>query len=308
MEERKFDSQFDSIAHLRFPMNKDLMPSVQKVLRLQKFPENEHLQFGTMQVRSYDGYKVPVTVLCPEGSDKDAPCLVYFHGGGFMLPGDEVNFKLVETYAVEADCRVVYPDYRLCPEYKYPAAHEDCYAVYKFVVDNAATLGMDSSRIMVGGDSAGGNLAAAVCQMARDRGIALPCFQMLMYPVTDRRMNTESARLITDAPVWDRRHSEVLWQWYTDNVPAGEFCYASPAEAESLQGLPDTYIEIADYDSLRDEGMEYARRLKESGVNVEYYFNKGTVHGFEYAGDVPIVRECVERRCRTLKRVFSSGK
>lgn len=304
MEKRKFDSQFDRLADFRFPMKKEIMPGIQHLLKAQKFPANDRLRFGESAVVSYDGYKVPVTVLCPENSVKDAPCLIYFHGGGFVFPADETQYKNAERYAIGAGCRIVFPDYRLCPEYAYPAAHEDCFAVYKWVIDNAEMLGIDRNRVAVGGDSAGGNLAAGVLLMARDRGVELPCFQMLIYPVTDRRMNTESAKTITDAPVWDSRHSEILWQWYTPELKQGEFCYASPNEAESLNGMPDTYIEVADFDSLRDEGIEYAKRLSAAGVNVQFCFNKGTVHGFEYAGDTPIVMESIKRRCEVLKEAL----
>lgn len=304
MEEKKYDSQFEKLAHTRFPMVRELMSGIQEVLRMQTFPANERLRFGYAKVRSFDGYQIPVTVLCPEGSVKDAECLIYYHGGGFVLPSDISVYRAVEKYAIEVGCRVVFPDYRLAPEYIYPTQHEDSYTVYKWVYDNAATLGIDPAKIAVGGESAGGNLAAAVCQMARDRGVQVPCFQMLLYPVTDRRMITESSQRIVDAPVWDRKHSEIMWQWLTPHVAPGEFCYASPMEAESLEGLPDAYVETCDYDSLHDEGEAYARALKEAGSKVEYHFIEGTVHGFEMAGDTPIVIESIKRRCQALKAAF----
>ena len=184
------------------------------------------------------------------------------------------------------------------------AAAEDCFAVYRWLLRSAGDLRIDPERIAVGGDSAGGDLAAAVTLMARDRGEKLPCFQMLIYPVTDRRMLTESTKRFPDTPVWGARDSVKMWAYYLPALPAEHIEYASPMEAPSVAGLPPAYLEVAEYDSLRDECLAYGRRLEAAGVPVEYHETHGTPHGFEFITNAPITRAAVAKRIEVLKRVL----
>lgn len=144
--------------------------------------------------------------------------------------------------------------------------------------------------------------------MARDRSLEMPCYMMLIYPVTDRRMRTRSAREITSAPIWDRKHSEIMWRWYTPDINYDHIEYTSPAEALSFAGMSETYIEVADFDSLRDEGTELAERLKEAGVDVEYHLDRGTVHGFETVWDCQITQDVIKQRCEKLAVTFSRNR
>ena len=303
--ELPYDEQFRILSHFSIPVNRSAVPAMQLAMYSFKPKSDKEYEVEKRQIKSYDGAEIPVYVMGPRGLADDAPCLVFFHGGGFILPASKHHYKTVREYAMEAGCKVVFPDYRLAPKNVFPTAHEDCYAVYKWTIEHAKELGIDPGRIAIGGDSAGGNLTAGVTLMARDRGLAMPLFQMMIYPATDRRMNTESVREITKAPVWDSTHSKVMWGWYAPDADREDIYYASPMEAPSLEGLPGAYIETADYDSLRDEGRNYADALKEAGCDVEYHLARGTVHGFEMVGSrSEIVRESIARRCDYLRRHF----
>ena len=174
----------------------------------------------------------------------------------------------------------------------------------KWTFENSSRLGLDKNRIAVGGDSAGGALAAAVCQMARDRGTDMPCFQLLVYPVTDRRMDTESNRKFTDTPMWNSTLSAMMWQGYVQDENLSNIAYASPMEANSFAGLPDAYVETAEFDCLRDEGIAYADALKAAGVEAILNETKGTMHGFDAAGGATVSKNAVARRIQYMKKMF----
>ena len=196
---------------------------------------------------------------------------------------------------------MVYVDYRLAPKYPFPVPVEDCFAAYKWVLENAKNLGIKDDKIMIAGDSAGGNLATAVTLMARDRGLAMPLALMLIYPVTDRRMMTESMKKYTDTPVWDANLSKMMWDAYLGGQQPEHMEYASPVEASSFERFPSTYIEVAEFDSLHDEGILLYAKLKETGIPVELDEIKGACHGFETAIESRITRECMRRRIDWLQ-------
>jgi acetyl esterase/lipase len=172
------------------------------------------------------------------------------------------------------------------------------------MTEHAQSLGIDPNRIAVGGDSAGGNLAAVTALMARDRKAVQPMFQLLIYPVTDRRMATESSKAYRDAPVWNAALSEKMWAYYLPVLPAEHIEYASPMEAPDLTGLPDAYLEVAEFDSLRDEGLNYAAALEAAGVKVTRHETRGTPHGFEFVMSAPLTLRTVLHRAEILKAAF----
>lgn len=255
-------------------------------------------------IKSYDGKEIELLVFTPKEINGSAPCLVYYHGGGFFFGAAGYHYKLAKRYALGASCKVAFVQYRLAPKNPHPTPAEDSYAGLRWVYENAEQLGIDRERIAVGGDSAGGALAAAVCQMARDRGTDLPLFQLLVYPVTDRRMNYESCRTFTDTPMWNVGLSAKMWQGYIQDHSAGNIAYASPMEAKSLCSLPRAYVETAEYDCLHDEGAAYADSLRLSGVDVELYETRGTMHGFDIVEKAPTARAAVARRTEYMKAEF----
>jgi acetyl esterase len=225
------------------------------------------------------GGEIPLRIYTPEARGP-LPVLVYFHGGGWVIGNFQTHDAVCRLLAKTAPAVVASVDYRLAPEHKFPAAAEDCYAATRWVAENATTIGADPERIAVGGDSAGGNLAAVVCLMARDRKAPKIGFQLLVYPVTAHahdtasyRENAEGYLLTRDAMVW-------FWNHYLTGEGDGRNAYASPLIAEDLRGLPPAMVITAEFDPLRDEGEAYAKRLGEAGVAVKLKRYDGLIHGF----------------------------
>jgi acetyl esterase len=235
------------------------------------------------------------------------PTLVYFFGGGWTLGSLDTSDAICRSLANAAGCQVVAVGYRLAPEARFPAAVEDCYAGTVWVAEQAETIGADPARIAVAGDSAGGNLAAAVCLLARERGGVDLVGQVLVYPNTDFGADTESLRA-SDDPTWFNRHS-VAWYWghYLADPADGANPLASPLRAADLGKLPPALVITAEYDPLRDEGEAYARRLAEAGVPVRLSRYDGMAHGFfAMAG---VVDDAVRARAevaRTLRDWFGA--
>ena len=209
-----------------------------------------------------------------------APCLVFFHGGGWVIGDLDTHDVVCRKLAVEGELIVISVDYRLAPEHKFPAAVDDAINATTWISANAKQLGIDAARLTVGGDSAGGNLAAVVALAAREANGPAIAGQLLVYPATDFAMSHPSHRepetslLLTHSVIrWFRDH-------YLNEAADGENWRASPARARTLAGLPPAFVLTAGADPLRDEGDEYAGRLKEAGVPVTYKHFPGQFHGF----------------------------
>jgi acetyl esterase len=225
-----------------------------------------------------DGGEITVRVYRPEG-DGPFPCHVYFHGGGFWLGNLDMSDASCRATAVDAGCVVASVDYRLAPEAKFPVPAEDCFTALTWVVDHAADLGVDTSRLSVGGGSAGGNLAAVVSLMARDRGGPSIILQVLEIPVTDLTMSQESVRSNGVGFLLTTRSIEQYTSYYLADPADATNPYASPLLADDLSGLPPAVVMTAELDPLRDEGEAYARRLAEAGVPVQATRWDGQFHG-----------------------------
>lgn len=295
---------FKKWTNINPPLNKVMVPVIQRLMSplvtLEKSTGNLTVEQKEIPV---ENDTIRALLYSPKDIDENAPCLIYYHGGGFVLPAAPYHFSLAKEYAERANCKVLFVDYRLAPKHPFPTAPEDCYSAYLWVRENAKELGIDPKRIVVAGDSAGGQLATVVSLMARDRNQPIPNGQMLLYPATGN-LETESLKKFTDTPMCNSKDMEKYAQFYYQDPDAGEHIYASPIEAESLESLPPSYIETAEFDPLRDGGIIYAERLKNSNVPTELYNTKGTIHGYDVVLDSSIVRESVDRRINFLKKVF----
>jgi acetyl esterase len=225
------------------------------------------------------GGGIPVRIYVPCGKGP-FPVLLYFHGGGWVIGDIESSDGLCRTLTNSVGCIVVSVDYRLAPEHPFPAAADDAYLATLWVATNAPSFGGDPSRIAVCGDSAGGNLAAVVAQIARDRGKPAICFQLLIYPVIDAGCdspsygeNAEGYFLTKDAMQW-------FWHHYVRNDADRNHPYASPLRARNLSGLPAALVITAEFDPLRDEGERYAEGLRAAGTPVQLTRYDGMIHGF----------------------------
>lgn len=224
---------------------------------------------------------LPVRVYRPAGSSAEdvLPVVVFLHGGGWVLCDVDTYDSTVRALANATGAVFVSVEYRLAPETRFPGAAEDAYAAYTWARAHAADIGGDPARVAVAGDSAGGNLAAAVAHMARDRGAAQPTFQLLLYPVLDHRRATPS--YTENATGFFLTAAQLAWFWAQYVGPDGDAAhpYASPGTAADLTGLAPAFVVAPALDPLRDEGVAYAERLRAAGVPAEYAVYEGMFHG-----------------------------
>lgn len=259
------------------------------------------LKIYSQTIQGYKNYDLKVDIFDPRERDEKLPCIIFYHGGGFMLGLNEAHYRYASEYARGVSSVVVMPDYRLAPEDPFPYGVEDCYSTLLWVYENADDLGIDRDKIALVGESAGGNLSAAVSLMARDRkGPKIAC-QVLIYPTTDDEHKTESARNFTDTPMFYSEANKFMWKQYLSEWLGRIPPYAAPMRAESLKNLPPAFVETAEFDPLHDEGIAYAKRMKEDGVEVVIHETKGTVHGYDVIKRSDITKDSLEKRLVFLK-------
>ena len=250
------------------------------------------------------GGEIPVRIYTPQGSGP-FPILVWFHGGGWVL-GDLENADGVSRHlTVGAGCVVVSVDYRLAPETKFPGPAEDCYAATQWVAQNAASINANAARIAVGGDSAGGNLAAVISLMARDRRGPELALQLMVYPVTERNFGTPSYQ--QNAEGYSLTQDVMRWYWdhYLANDADATNPNAAPMHAEDLSGLPPALVITAEFDPLRDEGEAYAHRLEAAGVSTQCTRYDGMIHGFfGQSGVMDKGKQAISEASAALKAAF----
>lgn len=231
---------------------------------------------------------VPVRSYRPRGAGKDEvlPALVYFHGGGWVIGDLDTHDVVCRTLANGVRCAVLSVEYRKAPEAPFPAAVEDCFAALSFIFSTSRNLKLNARQIAVGGDSAGGNLAAVMALMARDAGGPAISFQLLIYPGTDQRMTHPSVDRNGEGYLLTRKGMHYFRGHYLPKQDDWLDWRASPLLAKSLAGLPPAYVMTAGFDPLLDEGRAYADRLKNEGVAAEYREYPDMVHGFITMGRV----------------------
>lgn len=263
-----------------------------------------HTKETRLTIPGYQGALIKIRIYEPANTSGQLPCVVSFHGGAFV--GDvmphQINYCL--KIAEQVPCKVVLVEYRLALDFPFPYGVEDSYAALQWVFDHAEDIGVDRNRIGVFGDSSGGNYAAAVCLMARDRKANLPCYQMLIYPAVDSSRSTPSARNCLDTPELNSYGVESAWKYYLQNGDQGMPGYASPYLAEDLSGLPPAYVETTEFDPLHDEDVLYAEKLQAAGVPVELNETKGSYHGFDIKLDRPYSQRALAHRIEVLKKVL----
>ena len=257
------------------------------------------------EIKSYDGEMIECFCFSPKGLNGNAPCLVYIHGGGFVLPAAGYHYKNAICYAKGAGCRVWFINYRLAPKYPFPTFYEDCYTAVCYLYEHASELNVDADKIGIGGDSAGSTLSVGTCMMARDRKHPIKfVFQMLPYPFLDMRGVSESNKRYTDTPMWNSTLSERIGPMTKVDKANPNYFYYSPVEAKSFDGLPPAYIEPAEFDCLHDDGIIYSKLLQNAGVEVVLNQTKGTMHGFDIKQKAPTTKRALEDRVAFMKQKF----
>ncbi|WP_066364569.1 alpha/beta hydrolase [Herbidospora mongoliensis] len=257
------------------------------------------------EVTDVDADGLRLRVYRPAGAgDEPLPCLYWIHGGGMVLGLPEMDDSRISRFVEALGCMAVSVDYRLAPEHPYPIPLDDC---YRGLVSTASMPGVDAGRLVIGGNSAGGGLAAGCALMARDRGGPSLRLQLLLCPMLDDRDDTASAAQFEEAIVWPRGSNRFGWSAYLGDLTETPV-YAAPARATDLSGLPPAYIDVGELEVFRDEDALYALRLAAAGVPVEFHLWPGAFHGF--AGAVPhspIGRRSTEEQIEALRRGFVGG-
>jgi acetyl esterase/lipase len=251
---------------------------------------------------------VPVRVYTPNGSVIGTrPAIVYYHGGGWVIGSLNVYEPSAKALADRTGAIVISVDYRLASETanKFPAAHEDAYAAYKWVRDNAGTIGVNPAKIAVAGESAGGNMAAAVCILARERGYPLPIHELLVYPVADNNLTTASYNQYANAVPLNRVNIQYFTGLYFNSAADGDNRLISLVDVADLKGLPPTTIIAAEIDPLQTEGTLLRDKFTTAGVPVDYTLYKGTTHEFFGTYDiVPPANDAQNHAADRLKAAF----
>jgi acetyl esterase/lipase len=300
----KLDEELKSLGMLSGSLVAHFYPLLNSGYSRLKCKSDDDVTVTCFITPGYKDEKLSTLVIEPKGCIEKLPCIMFYHGGGFLLKPSQAHYQVAKWYASKANCKVVFADYRLLPENKYPVAIEDCYATYIWALENADKLNIDPDRIIVTGDSAGGNVACAITMMLNDRNIPLPKGALLVYPVLDKRMQTESMKKFTDTPIWDSRCDKMFWDMYLNEKDRDSAKYASISEAESVNYFPSTYVEVAEFDCLHDEGIEFAKRLESEGISVEVHDIKGACHGFESVLKSTMVEEAIKRRIAWITSIF----
>jgi len=248
-----------------------------------------------------------VRIYEPADRPHSLPALLWIHGGGYVLGSVERDDLLAKHLARVGQCVVASVEYRLAPEHPFPAPVEDCYAALTWLSAQSSSLGVNKSRIAIGGASAGGGLAAGLALLTRDRAEIEVAFQLLIYPMIDDRNIAPASDTAPDTLVWTRENNRMGWRAYLGREPGGVdvSLYAAAARATDLKGLPPAYIPVGDLDLFLDENLTYAQRLLAAGVPAELHVYPGAFHGFN--GFVPgaeVSRRFNTDRDNALKRML----
>jgi len=260
---------------------------------------------GAIEDRMILAEQIPIRLYRGESTRAGAPGLLFIHGGGMILGDLDHDDAVARKLTLELGAVTVSVDYRLAPEFPFPAGLEDCYATLRWMADNAEELGFDPDRLLIYGGSAGGALALATTLLARDRGFTGIRFVMAPYPMLDYRNNTPSSHEITDVGVWDRALNLEAWQHYLGPNPVDISPYASLALAKDLSNLPPLFIDTGDIDLFRDEIITFVQGLTNAGVAIEFHLYPGSYHASEIIAPQARLSELIwQARLRAFGRAL----
>lgn len=252
------------------------------------------------------GGEIPLRIYVPADAEPPYPVIMVFHGGGWTIRSFELEGPTSRGLANRVGALAISVQYRLAPETRFPGAADDCYAATEWAIENAAEFGGDASKLAVAGTSAGGNLSAAIAQMARDRGGPEIAHQMLFCPVIDHNFERGSYSEFAEGYGLTKAGMEWFWDNYLGPNGDGTHPYASPIQANDLSGLPDATVIVAECDVLRDEAEEYAAALTEAGVDTRLTRYEGVLHGFNVQpGHINAAESALEEAADRIRKSFA---
>ena len=306
---KKYDIHPDFAAWASFhpPLNKPTLLFMQNLMGLSFLSEKSDKQTIVEKVKIPFGKKtVRAIMYTPKTLKTPAPCLIYFHGGGFVLPGAPYHYTYARHYANHAHCKVLFVDYPLAPKNKYPGPMNACFESYKWILESAEALGIDSQKIAVGGDSAGGCFATEVCMLAADNNLPVPCAQMLIYPAIVTEKPTPSMEKFTDTPMCNSEDCKKYEKYYFPNDEIKHDKYVTALNQKDASIFPPTYIEIAEFDCLKDGAILFADKLNNAKVPTNVHAPKQTIHGYDTVIESEISKNSVKKRINFLKKYFKN--
>lgn len=297
MRKYQISEDFHLLSHYKAPMNNVVLPVLKfgSLLLDLKIKRTEGIIISEEEIDSFDGHKLKALIFQPQ-EGKDFPCLVYYHGGGFVTRAISLHYELAQRYAKNTNCVVVLVDYRLSPKYQYPIPENDCFETYKWVLANSDKLKINCDKMAIGGDSAGGSLTLSTLRRIIDDNIVKPRGQMLIYPVIDNKENRPSMETYQDTPVWNAVNNHKMWEYHLNNQN-----FDDPFNDKYMV---KSYIEIAEYDCLHDEGKDYYQFLNDNHVDVILHEPKGTIHGYDFILRSDITKDSIKRRINFLNELF----
>lgn len=264
--------------------------------------KSQNLKINTICIKAYKNLSIKVKQIIPKNPNDFA--ILDLHGGGFGYKAAPHQIKYAFEYSEKLQCQVFFPDYHLLPDFPFPAAFEDSLKTYEYIVNHSEELKINPEKIIVLGDSAGGTLAANICNMAYTKDLPTPCGQVLIYPATDNQMNTNSMKEFTSTPLWNAKNNSQLWPLYLKNVTAEEEKIAVPMQNPLPQSLPKTYIETAQFDCLRDQAFLYAKKIQPISKSLEINQTMGTIHGYDMLTSHPTSKASLKKRIDFMQEIM----
>ena len=289
--------EFGIFRRFCLPVSKPLLKLAKPLMSVlpKGMHSNKLLEISKRKIPCSDGAGINAFVIRPKSQSGAQSAILYLHGGAFVIKASPHHYKLAKKYALTTNSTVILVDYRLAFETEYGVPLQDCVDAYRYAVLNCTELEIDANNISIAGDSAGGYLCLALVDKCRELGLPIPKSQMLIYPVVDNEMSTESMSEFVDTPMWNAKENARMWAIYAK----GNETY-NPLRAD-LSYLPPTYVETAEFDCLRDEDAHLASKLVESGVKCVLNETKGTMHGFDVCLKAPTSVSAIEERIEFLK-------
>jgi len=298
---------FKVLSKVNVPLNSFTLPLFQGMTKMLWNLEktNKILEVKKLRI-PFGNEKVKAILYSPKSVQPNAPCLIYYHGGGFVFPPAPHHFYCLKEYAKRLNCKVMLVAYPLAPKYKYPIPVNACFECYLWLLENCEKYSIDKNKIAIGGDSAGGNLASVVTMMAQEKKVTKPCCQLLIYPAVGSSKKTESMKKYTDTPICNSKDYDRYCKFYFDlsNTTLSKIKpqkYLSPMKAKDFTIFPPTYIETAEFDCLRDEALLYADELNKAKVKTIINNTKGTIHAYDMVIKSSITQDSINKRVEFLR-------